>query len=124
MQAVLQRLLLRRATALVALSGHVADALRPMGKPVLRAQLSPLDYGSVGQPPMTHGGRLRLLSFGRLLPYKGLDLLAAAIPRLGPVELRVVGTGPESPDLAALRPVARRDDGKIAGYPRARSGLC
>jgi glycosyltransferase involved in cell wall biosynthesis len=103
MQAVLQRLLLRRATALVALSAHVADALQPTGKPVLRAQLSPLDYGRAGQPPMTHGGPLRLLSFGRLLPYKGLDLLAAAIPRLGPVELRVVGTGPESAELAALR---------------------
>jgi glycosyltransferase involved in cell wall biosynthesis len=54
---------------------------------------------------MAHGGPLRLLSFGRLLPYKGLDLLAEALSRLGPraIELRVVGTGPESPDLDALR---------------------
>ncbi len=105
MQAVLQRLLLRRATALVALSAHVADALQPtaVGRPLLRAQLSPLDYGGAGPPPMTHGGKLRLLSFGRLLPYKGLDLLAAAVPLVGDVELRVVGTGPETPDLAALR---------------------
>ncbi len=105
MQAVLQRRLLRRATALVALSEHVATQLAPAaaGRPVLRSRLSPLDYGRGGNRPMAHGGTLRLLSFGRLLPYKGLDLLAEAVPALGAVELRVVGTGPESPTLAALR---------------------
>ena len=108
MQAVLQRRLLRRATALVALSEHVAAQLAPVagGRPVFRSRLSPLDYGTAGNPPMAHGGPLRLLSFGRLLPYKGLDVLAAAIPRLGAVAVRVVGTGPESPDLAALRRLA------------------
>jgi glycosyltransferase involved in cell wall biosynthesis len=46
-----------------------------------------------------------VLSFGRLLPYKGLDLLAAAWRLLpaGAAELRVVGSGPESPALDALR---------------------
>ncbi len=106
-QAVLQRLLLSRAAALVALSGHVADQLAPVarGRPVLRARLSPLRYGALGPAPMQHGGPLRLLSFGRLLPYKGLDLLADALARLPPgrAELRVVGTGPESAELAALR---------------------
>ena len=58
---------------------------------------------------MAHGGALRLLSFGRLLPYKGLDLLAAAMSQLGPrvgpgaIELRVVGSGPQSPELDTLR---------------------
>jgi glycosyltransferase involved in cell wall biosynthesis len=104
MQAVLQRRLLRRATALVALSGHVADQLEPLGLPVLRTRLSPLAYGSAYPSPLAHGGRLRLLSFGRLLPYKGLDLLADALGRVGPnrVEVRVVGTGPASPELEAL----------------------
>jgi glycosyltransferase involved in cell wall biosynthesis len=103
MQAVLQRRLLQRATALIALSGHVAEQLSP--HPVLQSRLSPLDYGRPAAPPMAHGGPLRLLSFGRLLPYKGLDLLAEALSRLGPraIELRVVGNGPESPDLDALR---------------------
>lgn len=107
MQAVLQRRLLRRATALVALSGHVADQLASVaaGRPLLRSRLSPLDYGGPGDRPMAHGGPLRLLSFGRLLPYKGLDLLAAAIPCLAGVELRVVGAGPDSPELDALRRV-------------------
>ena len=43
-----------------------------------------------------------------MLPYKGLDVLAAALPHLTPgrFELRVVGTGPESSALAALRACA------------------
>ena len=107
MQAVLQRRLLRHATALVGLSGHVAGQLARIagGRPLFRSRLSPLAYGCPGDPPRSHGGPLRLLSFGRLLPYKGLDLLAAAIPGLprGKIELRVVGAGPESAELAALR---------------------
>ncbi len=107
MQAPLQRWLLRRASGLIALSGHVAAQLQPSlhGRPLLRSRLSPLDYGHPAAPPMAHGGTLRLLSFGRLLPYKGLDLLAAALERLGPgrFETRVVGSGPESAELDALR---------------------
>ena len=51
-------------------------------------------------------GPPRLLCFGRLLPYKGLDLLAAALvslPMQPAIEVRVVGSGPESPALDALR---------------------
>ena len=107
MQAVLQRRLLRRASAFVALSGHVAGQLAPVaaGRPVLRSRLSPLAYGPMPPPPMAHGGALRLLSFGRLLPYKGLDLLSDALARLPPagMAVRVVGTGPEGSDLDALR---------------------
>ncbi len=105
MQAVLQRRLLRHADALVALSSHVAAQLAPIaaGRPLFTSRLSPLSYGPGGSRPMGHGGRLRLLSFGRLLPYKGLDLLAAAMPRVPGVELRVVGAGPESAVLDALR---------------------
>jgi glycosyltransferase involved in cell wall biosynthesis len=63
-------------------------------------------FGPTPVPPRSHGGALRLLFFGRLLPYKGLDLLAAALRMLdarGAWQLRVVGSGPESNDLAALR---------------------
>jgi len=51
-------------------------------------------------------GSLRLLMFGRLLPYKGLDLLGEALSLLGSrpeLEVRVVGSGPESPALDSLR---------------------
>ena len=107
LQGVLQRLLLARARALMVLSGHVEAQLRPMaaGRPVLRARLSPLDYGRPAAPPLAHGGKLRLLSFGRLLPYKGLDLLAAALARIdtAALDIRVVGSGPEGAELDALR---------------------
>ncbi len=109
MQMLLQRRLCRRADALVALSQHVADRLDAQGltrgKPLLRGRLPPAVFESL-PPPGAHGGRLRLLFFGRLLPYKGLDLLAAALSRLLPrddLEVRVVGSGPESPELDALR---------------------
>jgi glycosyltransferase involved in cell wall biosynthesis len=65
-------------------------------------------FGPPPPPPRAHGGKLRLLSFGRLLPYKGLDLLAEALRVLGPrpdMEVRVVGNGPESPVLDALRAI-------------------
>jgi glycosyltransferase involved in cell wall biosynthesis len=110
-QMALQRALVRRADGLVALSAHVAARLEAQGairgRPLLRAALPPLAFGPAPPPPaLTHGGPLRLLSFGRLLPYKGLDLLAGALQILGPradLTVRVVGSGPESPALAWLR---------------------
>jgi glycosyltransferase involved in cell wall biosynthesis len=47
-----------------------------------------------------------LLSFGRLLPYKGLGVLAEALELIGPAPeaiVRVVGSGPESQELERLR---------------------
>jgi glycosyltransferase involved in cell wall biosynthesis len=111
-QMRLQRRLARDADGLVALSEHVAVELRRQGlaggtgnKPLFRASLPPLVFGPMPPPPLAHGGRLRLLSFGRLLPYKGLDLLADALALLGTrsdLEVRVVGSGPQSDVLARL----------------------
>ena len=105
----LNRALVRRADAVVALTDHVADRLSEQGvlspdRPLLRLGLPPLGFGAA-PPPYQHGGPLRVLSFGRLLPYKGLDLLADALARLGPrgMAVRVVGQGPENPTLNALR---------------------
>lgn len=109
-QMALQRRQTREADALVALTSHVAARLREQGltggKPLFMASLPPLVFGPPTLPPGSHGGKLRLLSFGRLLPYKGLDLLADALRLLGPapgMEIRVVGSGPESATLEALR---------------------
>jgi len=117
-QMALQRKQTREADALVALTGHVAARLREQGltgpgadrgeggKPLFMASLPPLVFGPPLPPPGSHGGRLRLLSFGRLLPYKGLDLLAEALRLLGPapgMDIRIVGSGPESATLDALR---------------------
>lgn len=110
LQMMLQRHLLRRAQALVVLTEHVGRRLREQrlvrGRLVLLAH-PPLSFGPLAPPPGGRAdGHVRLLSFGRLLPYKGLDLLAAALLLLGErtdLEVRVVGRGPESAELAALR---------------------
>jgi glycosyltransferase involved in cell wall biosynthesis len=105
MQMVLQRLLCRSADGLAVLCRHVGTRLRQQR--LARAALIPFehppfafDMPATERPP----GPRRLLCFGRLLPYKGLDLLAAALasqPRQ--IEVRVVGRGPESSGLDALR---------------------
>ena len=110
LQMTLQNMLLRRADALVVLSTHVRARLEGLGltegKPVLRTTLPPHTLATPPPPPRAHGQKLRLLCFGRLLPYKGLDLLAEALAQLLPradVEVRVVGQGPESEALKMLR---------------------
>lgn len=110
LQMALQHALCRRAAALIALTGHVAHRLEKQGRVgerlLIRSELPPFVFGPLPPLPLAHGGPLRLLSFGRLLPYKGLDLLAAALVRIGAqpgMECRVVGQGPESAALASLR---------------------
>ena len=114
-QMALQRALVRQADAVITLTAHVADRLVAQGlvrvdgsdgKTLIRSRLPPFVFGPKPPPPRAHGGPLRLLSFGRLLPYKGLDLLAEALELLGArpdLTVRVVGSGPESAALAALR---------------------
>ena len=110
LQMPLQRALIRGADGLIALTDHVADRLRALGqvgsRHMVMSTLPPFIFGAPPPAPGTHGGKLRLLSFGRLLPYKGLDLLADALTRIGPdagIETRVVGNGPDSAVLDQLR---------------------
>ena len=109
LQMGLQRWLLRRAGLVFALSSHVAEQLHGQGlragQALMLASLPPFVFGPPPPGVGRHGGPLRLLSFGRLLPYKGLDLLAGAMACLGErpdIALRVVGSGPESGDLVRL----------------------
>jgi glycosyltransferase involved in cell wall biosynthesis len=114
-QMALQRLLCRNADAVGALTAHVAVTLRAQGlagtrgRPLVRVTHPPMSFDGAVTPVQTQGPR-RLLCFGRLLTYKGLDLLAAALAILGPREdlvVRVVGTGPESGILDKLRALPR-----------------
>ena len=108
---IVQRQLLRSADAIVTLSQHVAGQLETQSvarHPPSVLRLPPLVFGPVVSGPRAHGGPLRLLFFGRLLPYKGLGLLKAAVSELGcpgQWELRVVGSGPEGTELDALRAI-------------------
>jgi glycosyltransferase involved in cell wall biosynthesis len=111
MQMWLQRALCRQADAVAALTAHVGDRLLgqklagPPGRPLIRLRHPPMQYTFV--PRHNSGpGTFRLLSFGRLLPYKGLDLLADSLKLLGSrpeLHVRVVGSGPESAELSVLR---------------------
>jgi glycosyltransferase involved in cell wall biosynthesis len=110
LQMFLQRQLTRRADAVVALSEYVATRLAEQhvvyADKLFVVPHPPFMFGPMPPPPLAHGGPLRLLCFGRLLPYKGLDLLASAVRQLRTQrawELRVVGSGPESAELASLR---------------------
>jgi len=111
MQMQLQTALIKRAGALVALSDHVARRLVEQGyvraEDLIKSRLPPMELGKL-PPPRAHGGPIRFLSFGRLLPYKGLDLLADALEGLAGhngLEVRVVGQGPESRELERLRAI-------------------
>jgi len=109
LQMTLQRLLCRCAGGLAVLCGPVGTRLRQQGLAgIKRRALIPFRHPPFafdmpkGQRP---DGIPRLLCFGRLLPYKGLDLLADALARMpeNTVAVRIVGIGPESPALDALR---------------------
>ncbi len=112
LQMRLQQALCRRADAVGALSTHVAERLIAQGltgqshRPLIRLRFPPLPVAMPEMAPARRDGLVRLLSFGRLLPYKGLDLLADALTRLGPqprLHVRVIGSGPESTELNRLR---------------------
>ncbi|MDP3418703.1 glycosyltransferase family 4 protein [Falsiroseomonas sp.] len=100
------------ARAAVALSDQVAVALaaRAPALPLIRMPLPALLPAAPAAPPAAAGpGALRLLFFGRLRAYKGLDLLRDAFRLLHQshpgASLRVVGEGdPEAcaPGLAGL----------------------
>ena len=109
-----QKQLWRGASHVFCLTSHVEKALRAQGvgrgeQGLTRLWLPPI--GMSVPPPRTVSGAPRLLHFGRLLPYKGLDLLVEALELLGPerdFELHVCGAGPDSPvlrQLAAMRGV-------------------
>ena len=103
-----QHRLLRNAIGLFPLSGHVETMLRQQNLPttIQKLRLPPFSFGPPPPPPLAHRGKPRLLCFGRLLPYKGLDLLADALASFGPnqpYDVRICGDGPKSLELGRLQ---------------------
>lgn len=96
---------IRAADAIVTLSDHVRRQLVEVhGYPVDRIHLLPhptYDYGVAGPRRAPRGRPFRMLFFGRILPYKGLDLLLRAYRRLAAsgrdLTLRIVGSGDVAP---------------------------
>jgi glycosyltransferase involved in cell wall biosynthesis len=98
-----------RADHVIALTAHVKAALcRRFGTREARISVSShgaFDYGAHAPAPRA-GAPLRLLFFGRILAYKGLDRLLAARAMLAaagtPTELTIAGQGDLSPHAGAL----------------------
>jgi glycosyltransferase involved in cell wall biosynthesis/SAM-dependent methyltransferase len=91
--AGLVSLLLRGADLIVVHSeAQAAEARRLTGKPIRVAQLAPfMPKGFVRRVPLA-GEHRRLIFFGLVRPYKGLDVLLRALAAGPPgVQLRVVG---------------------------------
>jgi rhamnosyl/mannosyltransferase len=53
-------------------------------------------------PPPPPGAAPRALFIGRLVPFKGLDILLRALEQVPDLRLDIVGTGPEGPRLRTL----------------------
>lgn len=108
-QKVSQDLLIKSADRLVALSGSVGERLRKRFPRTAPEKLSiiPLAtaYPSNRLQKTYDGGPVRLLFYGRLLPYKGLDLLADALQALRATpgwRLTISGSGPLEAEVQRL----------------------
>lgn len=99
MQRVTQALLLHRADAVVALSQFAANRLELKKAVRGKLRLAPLSsvFAPTSDPPPLQHVPVRLLMMGRMMAYKGLSLLAEALPTLASRDdwrLSVVGAGP------------------------------
>jgi glycosyltransferase involved in cell wall biosynthesis len=103
-QILLQRLLCRMAHGIAVLCDHVGARLRQRSAAQTLIPFTHPPFAFDLPATARENDRRHLLCFGRLLPYKGLDLLAEALALVpGEIEVRVVGNGPETPALDALR---------------------
>ena len=99
------RLVLRRARAIVVPSrAHLALAAELRG---FENKVEVIPFGieesrwSVVPPPPPGAGP-RALFIGRLVPFKGVDILLRALERVPDLRLDIVGSGPEGPRLRTL----------------------
>jgi glycosyltransferase involved in cell wall biosynthesis len=101
----LTRLVLRRAAAVVVPSrAHLALSSELEG---YESKVEVVPFG-IDQtrwevvPPPPPGGTPRAIFIGRLVAYKGVDILLRALERVPELRLDIVGSGPEGPRLRTL----------------------
>lgn len=97
-QRLTQGWLLKRADQVVALSNYAADILRRDSKVAAKLRVAPLSSVFEPRPDAARrDGPLRFLFAGRMIAYKGLDLLADALDLLPSTDqwrLTLAGSGP------------------------------
>ena len=95
-----------RADRVLALSRYVASRIERRGSQARVATLFHPDFAYAPPAPPRGDGPLRIMTFGRLYPYKGLDRLTAAVARVrasgASVQLGVFGAGNIAPLRAEL----------------------
>jgi rhamnosyl/mannosyltransferase len=98
-------LVLRRARAIVVPSrAHLALSTELTG---FESKVEVIPFGIDERrwmfvPPPPPDAAPRAIFIGRLLPYKGVDVLLRALERVPDLKLDIVGTGPERPRLRTL----------------------
>lgn len=82
---------------------RVADKCRvvPFGIPIERFEATPERIARAAELRAPHGGRPIVLFVGRLIYYKGVDVLVRAMADVD-ADLVIIGDGPLRPDLEAL----------------------
>jgi rhamnosyl/mannosyltransferase len=104
-QRFLSRITLKRARAIVVPSrAHIALCQELEG---LEGKVEIIPFGVdetrwADVPAEPASGPIRALFIGRLVRYKGVDILLRALERVPDLRLDIVGTGPEGPRLRTL----------------------
>lgn len=99
----IERAMLRRANLIVATTEAYAKASAALVPFAERIKIIPIGIADFETKPQFESAQPPYVFFvGRLVPYKGLDVLLDAIPRVrNEMEFRIVGAGPQECELKA-----------------------
>ncbi len=101
----LEKAILSRADVLIAPQRLTLEAVKKMARPGIPSRVIP--NGTVLPPPaLPREKDIDILYCGSLAPWKGVDILIGALPRLFPYRLTIVG-GRDETDRRRLQGIAR-----------------
>lgn len=108
-QHFLQKILIKQSRLTVTFSKYVFKQLLAVNfvphSQIIEGWHPPFAYSTKSQSQYSDGKEVKLLNFGRLLLYKGLDLLEESLDQVAshhPYTLRIVGHGPKNAVLDRL----------------------